>query len=111
MKRVTISVTFDCDEETAKVVEGLSLARFPSAYEMHHFATRSEAGSLFTTIEIKQLFHVWIDADNKPDNLNTEAGNVTRDGFLALYGNPHTYTKGEAQKKARMFNGKVVKAE
>jgi len=111
MKRVTISVTFDCDEATAKMAEELSLDRFPSAYELHHFATRSSAGSLYTSIETKTLFHVWVDADTKPDHLTTEAGNVTRDGYLASYGNANTYTLGEARKKARMFNGKVVEAE
>jgi hypothetical protein len=78
---------------------------------MHHFAVRSEAGSLHTTIETKELYHVWLDADTKPDHVNTEAGNITKDGFLALSGNALVYTMGEAIKKVRMFNGVIKKTE
>lgn len=109
MKRVTISITFDCDDQTAKIAEELSLDRLPSAYTMQHFATRSLNGSLFTSIETRELFHVQISPKEIEQGF-IKVDHVT-DGCLSYAGNKNYYTRGEAMKKARMFRGQIVKAE
>jgi hypothetical protein len=109
MKRVTISVTFDCDDKTAEEVGELSLSRIPSAYAMQHFASRSLNGSLFTSIETRELFHVQVPA--KEVEMGFIKSTHITDGCLSFAGNKNYYTRGEAMKKARLFNGQIIKAE
>jgi hypothetical protein len=110
MKRVTISITFDCDEETAKMAENRSPERIPSAYMLHHFATKSIGGSLFTSTQIQELFHVQIPGKYIQEGI-VRRDQVTPLGYLAFAGNKNYYTRGEAYKKAKMFKGEVIKAE
>jgi len=99
MKRVTISVTFDCDDKTAKMAENMDIHRLPSAYTMNYFAVHSLNASLMTTVRIEQLFGV----------ITEDRGVTTNsENFICFPdSSPMTYTRGIAIKKARAFKGTV----
>lgn len=48
---------------------------------------------------------------NNPKKADHITNHVTKDGYLMSFGRTATYTRGEAIKKARMFDGKIERVE
>jgi len=112
MKKVTVSIEFICSDEIAKKAD-LLLAKpeLPSVYLMNYFKLKSEPGSLSTKIATNELFYVQTQINKKDFSRAYVLGERTPEGYLALSGNPNLYPRGEAIKKAKMFDGKLIKAE
>jgi hypothetical protein len=100
MKQVTVTLTFvisDSRWNDEKDVQGVSVEYLE--------ARGTRVGKY---VECQQLYNVQVPEDSP---YTKAGGGITEDRFLACFGQKNNYTRGQAIKKARVFEGKVVKCD
>jgi hypothetical protein len=96
MKEVTITTTYRMDDKFYEEVEYNIQHGLPSFDYIDEMTDRRSYN-----YSVKDLYHV------KCDKVKPYTDD---EGFLLVFGERELYSRGEAIKKARMFDGKIIKS-
>jgi hypothetical protein len=103
MKKVTIEINYLVSDELSEMISEWPNDKVPSAYSFAYLQEHAKEVDVII-YPMQQMYNVKLENDAYPQN-------TTKDGFLSWHGEICNYTRGQAIKKARIFNGKVVKCE